>query len=89
MKNFVRRGSGFLHIARFFSDGLVEEPGGDHPFGSPPNPDAPDWCKCGRCSHMPTARENLCCGEFPCKTMAGEFRAVVLDCNVLQVSIRY
>ena len=62
---------------------------GDRPFGSPPNPSSPDWCICSRCWPMLNARQNVCCRDVPFKTTRGEFRAVLLDYNVLRVSVRY
>ena len=56
--------------------------GGEHPFAGPPNPNPPEWCVCGRCWPMPTARENICCRERVCVTTRGEFRAVALDYDV-------
>ena len=61
---------------------------GEHPFAGPPNPNPPEWCMCGRCWPMPTARENICCREKVCVPTRGEFRAVALDYDVLRVAVR-
>ncbi|XP_028395416.1 uncharacterized protein LOC114519475 [Dendronephthya gigantea] len=61
----------------------------------PPNPepdnDAPDWCKCGCCIIMPTQEENKCCtrSRRPCISRTNLFSQLILDGNVLEISMRY
>ena len=92
VRNFARRGPGALDLARYLA-GMEEAPeaaghGGEHPFAGPPNPNPPEWCVCGRCWPMPTARGNICYRERVCVTTRGEFRAVALDYDVLRVAVR-
>ena len=87
---FLLQHRSLLPLAQEFSELPVtslEQP--DHPFAGPPNPSPPNWCKCGRCREMPTARENVCCGLVNCTSTQQYFRSTVLDPDVLQLNIRY
>lgn len=62
----------------------------------PPSPDPsqegqPSWCKCSRCTQMPTEEEQVCCRTKvgPCilVTAASDIRTVVLDRRVLAAAV--
>lgn len=90
MSRFLLQSRSFLQLASSYI-GLPAEmlTQSDHSFAAPPNPNPPGWCVCGRCSEMPTARENVCCGERECTSAQEYFRSTVLDPDVLQLNIRY
>ncbi|XP_064629211.1 P2X purinoceptor 7-like [Lineus longissimus] len=59
----------------------------------PPSPipgNLPPNCKCGRCRHMPTVREQVCCGlKWPiCKTLDNQIIQICLNHNVVEVAHR-
>ena len=63
---------------------------------APPDPEAPvdgppDWCNCGHCRAMPTQAENKCCcrRRSQCTSTLDLFQLVVLNGNVLDISMRY
>ncbi|KAM7291318.1 P2X purinoceptor 7 [Ixodes scapularis] len=68
------------------------------PLPEPPPPrrvGSTDWCDCGRCTAMPTARECFCCRELApavrkqptrCITLDGDFSKLCLDVAVLAVA---
>ena len=66
-----------------------------HGNGFPPDPargdNPPEWCNCGHCVTIPTQKENKCCAPVrrPCISRTNLFRHLVLDGNVLELSMRY
>ena len=87
----LQHSKGSLHLARLYADVETDDDShGDHPFASPPDPERPDWCVCGRCSDMGRGREreNVCCGNRPCVTTKEYFLSTALDHNVLTLTIR-
>jgi len=57
--------------------------------GSPDEPTtlAPDWCCCKVCIEMPTETENKCCRKKICLSSYQKFTKLVLDKDVLDISI--
>ncbi|XP_043941509.1 P2X purinoceptor 7-like [Protopterus annectens] len=55
------------------------------------SPDAPDWCVCNRCKHMPTVIESVCCRMTPenCISSSQEMHLCVLQRCVLQTAEAY
>lgn len=58
-----------------------QEHDSDEGHGEAPRPEDPDdhvdraninWCRCGRCDHMPTASERLRCRDMPQCVMRNE-----------------
>ena len=87
----LQHSKGSLHLAQLYADVETgDDSHGDHPFASPPDPETPDWCVCGRCSDMGQGREreNVCCGNRPCVTTKEYFLSTALDHNVLTLTIR-
>ena len=71
-----------------------EIPAGDalEPPNSPPDDEnVPEWCKCGHCVAMPTQEENKCCTKSrqDCITTKTLFAQIVLDGNILDITMRY
>ena len=62
-----------------------QEPAGPQQVGA-----MPDWCNCGQCAAMPTQAENKCCcaSKMQCITTSILFQQLVLDGNVLDLTMR-
>ena len=72
---------GGIELARF----LLQTPP-QYPPHSQSSQSIP-WCMCLKCWPMETVEENVCCHKSPCVTYMGWFDSVVLNRDVLSLTI--
>ena len=60
----------------------------DAPVSLPETVRKPDYCTCGLCQEMPTAKENKCCKKRHCISRSNVFKNICIDKENLETAIR-